>query len=71
MALAEQIYYKEGDSVSIQDIFERVSFIIPIEQRKFLDYFADTVAELEAMYSDFVFDISVDSGEIYAKRMRW
>lgn len=42
--------------MSIQDIFERVSFIIPIEQRKFLDYFADTVAELEAMYSDFVFD---------------
>lgn len=41
--------------MSTLEIFEKVNLILPIEQRRFFNYFEDTVAELQAMYDGFVF----------------
>lgn len=46
--------------MSILEIFEKVNLITPIEQRRFLNFFEDTVTELEALYSGFVFDKGTD-----------
>lgn len=43
-------------TVSLLEIFEKVNHIMPIEQRRFFNYFEDTVNELQSMYSDFVFE---------------
>ena len=45
-----------GVIVSILEIFEKVNLVTPIEQRRFFNYFEDTVNELQAMYSGFVFE---------------
>ena len=37
------------------EIFEKVNLVIPIEQRVFFNFFADTVNELQSLYRDFVF----------------
>ena len=37
------------------EIFEKVNLVIPIEQRRFFNYYEDTVNELQSMYGDFVF----------------
>ena len=42
--------------MSILEIFEKVNLAIPIEQRRFFNFFEDTVAELQSMYSGFVFE---------------
>lgn len=42
--------------MSVLEIFEKVNLIMPIEQRRFFNYFEDTVAELQSMYSGFVFE---------------
>ncbi len=42
--------------MSILEIFEKVNLIIPIEQRRFFNYFEDTVTELQSMYSGFVLE---------------
>ena len=56
MALAEpNIYIYGGDNMTILEIFEKVNLVVPIEQRKFFNYFEDTVNELQALYGDFVF----------------
>ena len=36
-------------------IFEKVNLIMPLEQRRFLNYLEDTVEELWAMFGGFVF----------------
>ena len=41
--------------MEILEIYEKVNLIIPIEQRKFFNYFEDTVNELQSLYRDFVF----------------
>ena len=41
--------------MTILEIFEKVNLVVPIEQRKFFNYFEDTVNELQALYGDFVF----------------
>ncbi len=41
--------------MSVLEIFEKVNLTIPIEQRRFLNYFEDTVTELWSMYGNFVF----------------
>lgn len=57
MALAEQIMkYEVVIKVSILEIYEKVNLVIPIEKRQFFNYFEDTVTELQAMYSGFVFE---------------
>lgn len=42
--------------MSILKIFEKVNLTVPIEQRRFFNYFEDTVTELSSMYSGFVFE---------------
>lgn len=42
--------------MSILEIFEKVNLKLPIEQRRFFNYFDDTVTELQSMYSGFVFE---------------
>lgn len=41
--------------MTILEIFEKVNLVVPIEQRKFFNYFEDTVNELQSLYGDFVF----------------
>lgn len=41
---------------TILEIFEKVNLSLPIEQRRFFNYFEDTVTELQSMYSGFVFE---------------
>ncbi len=40
--------------MSILEIFEKVNLILPIEQRRFFNYFEDTVNELQSLYPGFV-----------------
>ena len=42
--------------MSVLEIFEKVNLSMPIEQRRFFNYFEDTVTELQALYSGFVFE---------------
>lgn len=42
--------------MSILEIFEKVNLVVPIEQRRFFNYFEDTVSELQSMYSGFVLE---------------
>ena len=39
--------------MTILEIFEKVTLVTPIEQRRFFNYFEDTVNELQSLYSDF------------------
>ena len=41
--------------MTILEIFEKVNLKVPIEQRRFFNYFEDTVNELQTLYSGFVF----------------
>jgi hypothetical protein len=41
--------------MTILEIFEKVNLVVPIEQRRFFNYFEDTVNELQSLYGDFVF----------------
>lgn len=42
--------------MTIREIFEKVNLVTPIEQRRFFNYFYNTVTELQSMYSGFVFE---------------
>lgn len=42
--------------MSTLEIFEKVNLTTPLEQRRFFNYFEDTVAELQSLYSGFVFE---------------
>lgn len=42
------------------EIYEKVNLITPIEQRQFFNFFEDTVTELQALYSGFVFKKDAD-----------
>lgn len=46
--------------MSILEIFEKVNLVMPIEQRRFFNYFEDTVNELQSMYSGFVFETDTE-----------
>ncbi|NLB80109.1 MAG: hypothetical protein GX800_00500 [Clostridiaceae bacterium] len=54
MALAEQIKIG-GDEMTILEIFEKVNLQVPLEQRRFFNYFNDSVIELSSLYPDFLF----------------
>ena len=41
--------------MTILEIFEKVNLKVPMEQRKFFNFFEDTVNELQSLYRDFVF----------------
>jgi hypothetical protein len=51
--LLNQILIYGGDNMEIVEIFEKVNLVTPIEQRRFFNYFEDTVNELQSLYSDF------------------
>ena len=55
-ALAEQLIKNTGGEkkMTVRDIYEKVNLSVPMEQRHFFNYFDDTVAELQSMYSGFV-----------------
>lgn len=46
--------------MTLLEIFEKVNLMVPIEQRRFFNYFEDTVNELNTLYDGFVF---VSEGE--------
>lgn len=41
--------------MTILEIFEKVNLVVPLEQRRFFNYFADSVNELQTLYDGFVF----------------
>ena len=41
--------------MELLEIFEKVNLINPVEQRRFFNYFADSVDELQTQYDGFVF----------------
>lgn len=43
-------------TVNLIKIYEKVNIFTPIEQRKFFNFFEDSVEELQSMYSGFVFE---------------
>ena len=47
--------------MTILEIFEKISLKAPIEQRKFFNYYNDSVNELMSMY-----DIVIEEGKTYA-----
>lgn len=42
--------------MTLLEIFEKVNLVIPIEQRRFFNYFNDTVNELNTLYDGFVLE---------------
>lgn len=46
--------------MTLLEIFEKVNLVIPLEQRRFFNYFNDTVNELITLYDGFVFDAEGD-----------
>lgn len=41
--------------MNIKEIYEKVNLKVPLEQRRFFNYFNDTIAELESLYPEFLF----------------
>ena len=39
--------------MTMLEIFEKVNLVVPIEQRRFFNYFEDSVNELQSLYGDF------------------
>jgi hypothetical protein len=55
----QQIIYlfkktKGGAKLKLIKVFEKVNLVYPLEQRQFLNFFEDTVNELEAKFTGFV-----------------
>ena len=46
--------------MSILEIFEKVNLIMPIEQRRFFNFFEDTVNELQSLYPGFVIEADTE-----------
>lgn len=42
--------------MTLLEIFEKVNLVVPLEQRRFFNYFNDTVNELNTLYDGFVLD---------------
>ena len=47
--------FYEVIKMEIKDIFEKVNLKSPIEQRRFFNYYNDTINEMKSLYSPFVF----------------
>jgi len=41
-----------GENMTVLEIYEKVNYGQPIEQRRFINYFNDTLYELSALYGD-------------------
>ena len=46
--------------MSILEIFEKVNLIMPIEQRRFFNFFEDTVNELQSLYPGFAIEADTE-----------
>ena len=55
-ALAELFTRNDGDFMDIKEIYEKVNLHVPLEQRRFFNHFNDTIAELEALYPQLLFE---------------
>ena len=53
--LLNQILIYGGDNMTLLEIYEKVTLLVPMEQRVFFNLFEDTVNELQSLYRDFVF----------------
>lgn len=42
--------------MTLLEIFEKVNLVVPLEQRRFFNYFNDTVNELNTLYDGFVLE---------------
>lgn len=42
--------------MEIKEIYEKINLRVPLEQRRFFNYFNDTIAELEALYPQLLFE---------------
>lgn len=42
--------------MTLLEIFEKVNLVVPLEQRRFFNYFEDSVNELASLYEGFVFE---------------
>ena len=42
--------------MTLLEIFEKVNLVTPLEQRRFFNYFDDSVTELEATFGDFIYE---------------
>ena len=47
--------------MKLLEIFKKVNLVVPLEQRRFFNYFNDTVNELQSLYFGFVFDKETDN----------
>lgn len=46
--------------MTLLEIFEKVNLVVPLEQRRFFNYFEDSVNELRATFGDFVLETKGD-----------
>lgn len=42
--------------MTLLEMFEKVNLVVPLEQRRFLNFFDDTVNEMSSIYCRFLFD---------------
>lgn len=42
--------------MTVLEIFEKVNLKVPLEQRRFFNYYNDTIEELNSLYSDYVLE---------------
>ena len=56
LALAEPKISNGGEKMTLLEIFEKVNLVAPLEQRRFFNYFEDSVNELASLYEGFVFE---------------
>ena len=42
--------------MTVNEIFEKVNLVMPLEQRRFFNYLEDTITELSAVCSNFVYE---------------
>lgn len=42
--------------MTLLEMFEKVNLVVPLEQRRFFNYFSDTVNELNTLYDGFVLE---------------
>ena len=59
----------EQAEVTLKEIYEKVSLKVPLEQRRFFNFFNDTVAELEALYPDLLFKEGVHFTDVYKRQV--
>lgn len=55
--------------MTILEIFEKVNLVIPIEQRRFFNYYEDSVNELQSTYGDFIFIENAEIAEYTPPKM--